>query len=431
MNTSDRGNHRDPREHRQRQLIDAAWRQIESAASTVAGHSESKAELATSREKQHRPGPGPRRIQGYQIESEIHRGGQGVVYRAIQESTGKRVAIKVLLGGQFAGSQQLARFEREVRILAKMRHPNIVTIHDSGTVEGVAYFVMDRIEGHPLDVFLRDALPDRSRRLQLFASICRAVHAAHLHGVMHRDLKPSNILVDQDATPHILDFGLAKNLDDLDDPDEAMTRTGQFIGSLPWTSPEQALGHSDEIDIRTDVYSLGVILYQMLTDEFPYPVRGPEQDVVSAIVNQEPRPPGRDVDPDIATVALMALHKEPDRRYQSAGALGQDVERFLAGEPVDAKRSSILYLLRRRLARHKWVALLLTSLLASLIIGLFVSLSLWRMASRRAREAADAATRSEAVSEFLSRTLQSANPSMGGQAEMTVRETMERASAEL
>lgn len=318
---------------------------------------------------------------GYSVVREIHRGGQGVVYLAVQESTRQKVAIKVMREGPFASASDLARFEREVHILAQLHHPNIVSIIDSQAARGHCFFVMDYISGQPLDEYIRTHAPALRPTLELFATICDAVNAAHVRGIIHRDLKPSNIRVDTEGVPHILDFGLAKTLTAESDA-SAMTVTGQFMGSLPWASPEQAEALPSKIDVRTDVYSLGVILYQMLTGKFPYDVVGSMRDVLDRIIRVEPAPPSRvgsivtrgsrrprslirpwsgrsssaAIDNEVETIVLKCLQKERDRRYQSAGELARDVRRYLAGEPIDAKRDSAWYLLAKTLRRHRAAA---------------------------------------------------------------------------
>jgi tetratricopeptide (TPR) repeat protein len=298
-------------------------------------------------------------IPGYEIVREIHRGGQGVVYQAIQKSTRRRVAIKVMHEGPFAGPRDKARFDREVRILGQLDHPNVVTIHDSGSVSGSFYYVMDYISGEPLDLYAAGG--DRSIKdiLKLFMKICDAVNAAHLKGVIHRDLKPGNIRIHGDGEPRVLDFGLAKVATGDTTGEEnlqVMSTTGQFIGSLPWASPEQAEGAHDKIDVRTDVYSLGVILYQMLTGRFPYRVVGNVRDVLDNIVSTVPARPStinRRINDELDTIVCKALAKDRGRRYQSAGEFGRDIGHYLTGEPIEAKRDSNIYLLKKALGRYK------------------------------------------------------------------------------
>ncbi|RMH13847.1 MAG: hypothetical protein D6695_02880 [Planctomycetota bacterium] len=325
-------------------------------------------------------GPGGGSIPGYRLLKEIHRGGQGVVYQAVQEATRRKVAIKVLREGPFASQNDLARFEREVQVLAQLKHPHIVTIHDSGSCGGCYYFVMDHVAGLPLDehVKLRDL--SLFERLELMATICEAVNAAHLKGVIHRDLKPGNIRVDPQGVPHVLDFGLAK-LSGADDPAQhitQMTATGQFVGSLPWASPEQAHGDSHKIDVRTDVYSLGVILYQLLVDRFPYDVEGSLKDVLERIATAPPTPPRSvrpGVHPEACAIVLKALSKSRSERYQNAGELGRDIRRFLAGEPIEAKRDSAVYLIRKAMQRY-WVQSLVAGGFLLLILAFAITITL-------------------------------------------------------
>ncbi len=304
----------------------------------------------------------PQLIAGYELLHELHRGGQGVVYVAVQKATRRRVAIKVMREGPFADAREIARFEREVHVLGQLRHPGIVTIHDSGEASGHFYLVMDLIPGLPLDRHLRERAQTLPQRLRLFIEICRAVNAAHLRGVIHRDLKPGNIIIDDEGAPHVLDFGLAK-LDAVaaagdfaETQLQAMSRSGQFIGSLPWASPEQAEGRPELIDLRTDVYALGAILYQMLTGRLPVDTSGPPAVVlerIRAAEHSRPSSIARGIDDDLDTIVLKCLASVRDRRYQSAGEVAGDVERSLAGEPIEAKRDSAWYVLRKQLKRHR------------------------------------------------------------------------------
>jgi tetratricopeptide (TPR) repeat protein len=315
----------------------------------------------------------------YEILREVHRGGQGVVYQAIQKTTRRKVAIKVLHGGPFTGSTGRSRFEREVQVLGQLSHPNIVRIHDSGaTPDGSFFYVMDYISGRPLDEHLADRRPTIDDTLTLFAKICDAVNAAHLKGVIHRDLKPSNIRMDANGEPIVVDFGLAKIAvpdviegEGADKTPHLMTLTGQFIGSLPWASPEQAEGLPGNIDVRTDVYSLGVILYQMLTGQFPYKVIGNMRDVLDNILRAEPAKPStirRQVDDEVETIVLKCLSKDRERRYQSAGELGRDIRHYLQGEPIEAKRDSTAYMLAKALRRYRGVAVAAAAVLVMLVV---------------------------------------------------------------
>ncbi|MBU0639669.1 MAG: protein kinase [Planctomycetes bacterium] len=342
-----------------RKMIDAARQQVEQAQQQTDTHAASdgaRLGAADSSAGQQLP---PDSFPGYEIVREIHRGGQGVVYLAQQTSTRRAVAIKVIREGPFAGQHDQARFKQEVRILGQLNHPAIVTIHDSGLAAGSAYFVMDYIPGQPLDAYVADEKPSVAALLELFATICDAISAAHVSGVIHRDLKPNNIRIATDGRPNVLDFGLAKIA--VDQPREpaqpqTMTATGQFVGSLPWASPEQAAGLPARIDVRSDVYALGVIMYQMLTGRFPYPVTGSIRDVLDHIQNAPPTRPStitRQINDEIETIVLKCLSKDPERRYQSAGELARDVRRYLNGEAIEAKRDSGWYVLCKTLRRYK------------------------------------------------------------------------------
>jgi eukaryotic-like serine/threonine-protein kinase len=388
-------------------------------------------------------------VAGYDIIRQIRRGGQGVVFEAVQRSTGRAVAIKWMRDGSFAGAGDRMRFEREVHVLAQLNHPNIVTIHDSGvTPTGDNYFVMEYIAGFPLDEHVerigsKSELPHPAQWrgiLSLFRKVCDAVHTAHLRGIIHRDLKPSNIRVDERGEPHVLDFGLAKVVDQptglggpMDESSQLahrlggaaeFTQSGQFIGSLPWASPEQVEGRTELIDIRTDVYSLGVMLFQTLTGRFPYPVLGHIREVMDHITRTAPTPPCHirsALDDEIETIVLKCLAKEPERRYQSAGELSRDLDRYLAGDAIEAKRDSIHYVLRKQLRRYRVPLGIAAAFILLVIAGLVASLYLWR-------QARDEASKSRAALDFVAEMFGAIDPVLARGHDVTVAEVLNPAA---
>jgi serine/threonine protein kinase len=301
----------------------------------------------------------PDSVPGYDLVELIHRGGQGAVYRAVQRSTRKSAAVKLFPPAPSKDCIDRERFQREIDALSRLDDPHIVSIRDSGSVGPIRYVVMDYVAGASLEDYVQNKKLPLREILLLLAKISKAVHFAHQRGIIHRDLKPGNILVTPNGDPRILDFGLARVIQDESHgtaPLSPVTITGQFVGSLPWASPEQARGDSRTVDVRTDIYSLGVILYQLLTGKFPYNVAGTMRAVLHAIQNVEPTKPRslrREVDDDVETILLTCLQKDPARRYQSAAELTSDLDRYLSGRPIQAKRDSTWYVLRRTIGRHR------------------------------------------------------------------------------
>ncbi len=397
---------------------------------------------------------------GYKIVREIHRGGQGIVYEALQRGTRRKVAIKVLRDDGLADGRDRVRFEREIQILGRLKHPNVVAIYNSGTVNGRFFYVMDYVEGLPIDQYIqvKDRVDGAKRpsakspgsggdgvhlkeTVLLFLRVCDAVHAAHLQGVIHRDLKPGNILVDADGHPHVVDFGLAKAYAGQTPAAPTVTATGEFVGSLPWASPEQASGRAD-VDLRTDVYSLGVVLYHMLTGVFPYAVAGSTRDVINNICESPPEPPRRArprIDDEVETIVLKCLAKERGRRYQSAGEIAADLRRHLDGEAIEAKRDSGWYVLRKTVQKYKLQTAFAAVLLALVLTSALAMTVLYRRAEEQAgkamderdravvaeqREAAEAVLNREVV-EFLVSIFEISDPDVSEGNTVTAREILD------
>jgi hypothetical protein len=336
-------------------------------------------------------------VAGHVLIDEIHRGGQGIVYRARRAGTGEPVAVKILRESAEAPRDQLLRFEREVSLAKTVDHAGIVPVIESGTWRGRPYLVMPLVEGLTLDAWLRERRPTLREILLLFRRLCSAVAHAHERGVIHRDLKPSNILVDDADLPHVVDFGVAKG----SMVDDALTVTGEFVGTIAHASPEQAKGDPRLVDARTDVYALGFLLYQALTGRAPYPISGPPPEVLRHVLETEPRHP-RAVNPalddEISRVLLKALAKDVNRRYQSVGALDRDLEAYLAGLPVEARGEPTMDLLRRAARRYRTVvAAVAVALVAFAVIAAFASWQALRLAHARDRaEQAEALARQQA-----------------------------------
>jgi serine/threonine-protein kinase len=299
-------------------------------------------------------GPLPRRVGDYELAAELGRGGMGVVYRARQLSLRREVALKMILRGELASDVDLVRFRSEAASAAKLEHPHIVSVIEVGEEAGQPYFSMQYVEGTTLARRLADGpLPPREAA-ELLIPVCRAIGHAHRQGVLHRDLKPSNILIDRSGRPYVTDFGLAKRFPTkAEQPPEhnftAITQSGAILGTPGYIAPEQAGAQRGDIGTCTDVYSLGAILYAMLTGRAPFQAATPI-DTVLMVIEQEPPPPrllNPKADPDLELIALKALQKPPDLRYESADALADDLEAYLRGDPIAARSSHFSQVLSR------------------------------------------------------------------------------------
>jgi predicted Ser/Thr protein kinase len=273
---------------------------------------------------------------------EIGRGGMGVVYKAQQQGLGRLVALKMILRGEHATPADLARFQIEARAAANLEHPNIVPVYAAGEHDGQAYFCMRYVEGETLAALLsRGPLRPRDAA-NLLSTISRAVDYAHQRGILHRDLKPSNILLDQYGVPHITDFGLAKRVH-TQEGGSALTHSGAIVGTPAYMAPEQVSGSRGKPSPASDVYSLGVILYEMLTGRPPFQAPTPV-DTLLLVLDQDPVRPSLlnpKVDPDLELICLKCIQKEPELRYRSAADLAADLEAYLRGDQLSIRRTRL------------------------------------------------------------------------------------------
>ncbi len=298
----------------------------------------------------------------YELLEEIGRGGQGVVYRARQKSLNRIVALKVIGLAHWATEAHVKRFRLEAEAAASLNHPCIVPIYEVGERDGACYFSMGLVEGGQLDaVAKREPMPIR-HAAELIAKLARTVSYAHEHGILHRDIKPGNILLDAEGEPHLTDFGLAR----LAETESTVTRTMEVLGTPSYMAPEQAVGNNAAVTSATDIYGLGAVLYQLLTGHPPF-AGGTTFETVRLVLDTEPRQPrlwNRKIDRDLATICLKCLDKDPQRRYSSALALAEDLERWLKDEPIRARRTGIFARGRKWVRRNPTSALLAASLVA-------------------------------------------------------------------
>jgi len=370
------------------------------------------------------------RIEGYEITGPLGRGGMGTVWRAVQLSTSRNVALKVLVRGVFSSEKSRARFEREVELTARLHNPHIAQIFDSGVHQGVHYYTMELIDGAPLDQYVKEHRLTQRQILGLMQTVCEPVQHAHQRGVIHRDLKPSNILVTADGEPHVLDFGLAKAFSEADSG-LTVSVDGEAAGTPAYMSPEQAAGKLDQIDTRTDVYTLGVVLYRLLTGSSPHDLSGTRYEVLRRIAEEEVRRPReitKEVDRELEALLLKALAHDPKDRYPSAGALAQDIENYVSGEPLTARPPTTGYFLRKRIWKYRGRVAIALSLLVVLIGGgVFSYVRIARERTRAQKEA----DRRKIVYDFLEGILTSVDPAEALGREITLREAFDQAAADV
>jgi hypothetical protein len=351
----------------------------------------------------------PQRFGDYEVLHEIARGGMGVVYKAHQVSLNREVALKMVLADVAASSSMLRRFRIEAEAAAHLDHPNIVPIYEVGEIDGRPYFTMKLVEGGCLSSRLdklrlpvagegprpgRAVLDKRlGRVVELVAAVARAVHHAHQRGILHRDLKPANILLDGDGRPMVTDFGLAKRVGQ----DVHLTQSQAIVGTAAYMAPEQAMPNGDGLTTAADVYSLGAILYELLTGSPPL-VGATYFDTLVKVVQDPPVPPRKrnpNVPRDLEAICLKCLNKQPGNRFGSALDLAEDLERWRAGETISLRTPSTIERAWRWTRRNRLAAALLGTVAALLVLGAAGSLlAAWRIAAARDR-AADNADRAE------------------------------------
>ena len=386
----------------------------------------------------------PDRIGPYRIVALMGEGAMGIVYEAEQERPRRRVALKIIRPG-VATAAMLRRFEHEYEFLGRLQHPGIAQIYQAGVADTgygpQPYFAMELVRGRRLDDYVRLKELGLEDRLTLVANIADAVQHAHHRGVIHRDLKPANILVTESGDPKVLDFGLARAAQ-LELQSTVQTMAGEVVGTMSYMSPEQVVGDMAELDTRSDVYALGVILYELLSGRLPFDLtRKSLPEAVRIIREDEPARLSsiqRTLPTDVETIAAKALEKDKLRRYGSAADLAEDIRRFLRNEPIVARRPSASYQIRKFAHRHKGLVGGAVAVLIALVVGVVVST--WqavrasraeRVAQARASDAQAEKAKAEAVTKFLTEMLASADPARAQGRDVTVRAAVDEAAGKL
>ena len=350
--------------------------------------------------------PLPASIGNYRIVRLLGEGGMGAVYEAEQDRPRRRVALKVIKAA-WASPEMLRRFEQESRALGRLQHPGIAQIYEAGSADagfGVQpFFAMELIHGKPLVEYANEHKLNTRQRLELMIQVCDAVHHAHQRGIIHRDLKPGNILVDETGQPRILDFGLARATDS-DAQATRQTDMGQLLGTLAYMSPEQVLADPYALDTRSDVYALGVILYELLAGKMPYTLSRHLHEAVRTIQVTDPAPlsaVSRVYRGDIETIVAKALEKDKERRYASAAGLAGDIRRYLNDEPIIARPASTSYQLQKFARRNKALVAGVASVFVVLVLGIVASTWEAVHARRAERKAQEQSAIAQAVNDFL------------------------------
>jgi len=320
----------------------------------------------------------PAVIGRYRIIRLLGEGGMGAVYEAEQDQPRRTVALKVIRSG-LASRELLRRFEHEAQALGRLHHPGIAQIYEAGTADTgfgpQPYFAMEFIQGASLLRYAEAHELGTRARLELMVKVCEAVHHAHQRGIIHRDLKPGNILVDETGQPKVVDFGVARATD-ADAQATRQTDLGQLVGTLAYMSPEQVLGDPLALDTRSDVYALGVLLFELLAGRMPYQIGSQLPKAVQTIREEDPArlsSISRVYRGDVETIVAKALEKDKARRYQSAAELAADIRRYLNDEPIMARRSTTTYHLRKFARRHRALVVGVAAALTMLIAGVIAS----------------------------------------------------------
>jgi serine/threonine-protein kinase len=325
-------------------------------------------------------------VPGYEVEAVLGRGGMGVVFRARHLRLNRVVALKMLLAGAYAGPRDKHRFQREAEAVARLRHPNVVQIHDVGDADGRPYFTMELVDGGSLARKLAGTPQPARQAAELAATLAGAIQAAHAAGIVHRDLKPSNILLTAEGTPKVSDFGLARRLDG----GAGLTQTGVAVGTPSYMAPEQARGRPREIGPAVDVYALGAILYELLTGRPPFRA-ATAAETVHQVIFEDPVPPSQlnaRVPRDLETICLKCLHKPPEKRYATAADLAADLDRFLKHEPIQARPPGRLERVLRWVRRRPTTTGLLAAAALVVVAGSVVGWSLYQQrTAARVRQA--------------------------------------------
>jgi len=365
-----------------------------------------------------RPAGAPARIGRYTVRRVIASGGMGTVLEATQDEPRRSVAIKIMKGG-LDSPEAMRRFQFEAQLLARLRHPGIAQIYEAGTHDDgsgpMPFFAMEYIpNAKPITDYAEGRKLDLRAKLELFARVCDAIHHGHQRGIIHRDIKPGNILVDSEGNPRIIDFGVARATDSDNVLTSYQTQVGQLVGSIAYMSPEQFEADPHDLDTRSDVYTLGVVLYQLITGRLPYEVSSAKiYDAARIVREQEPArfsSIGVSTPPEVETIVRKALAKDREQRYQSAHGLAQDLHRFLSGQTVVASPPSAVYQMRVFARRHKALLAGVATAFVVLVGAVIATSTMYLRAERMRVEAERASARSQAAVDYLTDALSTLEP---------------------